>query len=195
MFSHFTQAQLIVAAVAVLFVVAIAVAIYLEKRKTKSLRSRFGSEYDRAVLQHGSSRKAEAKLVGRETRVGAFKIHELGVNERERFVAQWQTVQSRFVDFPKAAVTEADQLIAALLVARGYPRETFEQSAADLSVTHPRMMENYRAAHAIAERPSGSEASTEELRTAMIQSRAIFDELIQNPNRDQSPQEKKAAAA
>src|ERR1700728_4236559 len=127
MFSQFTQVQLIVAAVAVLFVVAIAVAIYLEKRKTKSLRSRFGSEYDRAVLQHGSSRKAEAKLVGRETRVGALKIHELGANERERFVAQWQTVQARFVDYPKAAVTEADQLIAALLAARGYPRDTFEQ--------------------------------------------------------------------
>jgi hypothetical protein len=104
-------------------------------------------------------------------------------------------VQSRFVDFPKAAVTEADQLIASLLVARGYPRDTFEQSAADLSVNHPRMMESYRATHAIAERPAGSEASTEELRNAMIQSRAIFDELIQNPNRDQNPQEKKAVAA
>jgi hypothetical protein len=194
MFSHFTPAQIIVAAVAVLFVIAIAVATYLEKRKTKSLRTRFGSEYDRAVLQHGSSRKAEAKLAGRETRVDAFKIHELDAIERERFVAAWQTVQSRFVDFPKTSVTEADQLIAALLVARGYPRDTFEQSAADLSVTHPRMMESYRAAHAIAERPPGSEASTEELRYAMIQSRAIFDELIQNPNHDQNPQEKKAAA-
>jgi len=179
MFSHFTLAQLIVVAVVILFVVAIAVATYLEKRKTRALRNRFGSEYDRAVLSHGSSRKAEAKLAGRETRVNAFKIHELGASERERFLAAWQTVQSRFVDYPKAAVTEADNLIAALLVARGYPRDTFEQSAADLSVTHPRMMEGYRAAHAIAARPPGSEASTEELRGAMIQSRAIFDELIQ----------------
>jgi hypothetical protein len=190
MFSQFTPTQLIVAAVAVLFVVAIAVATYLEKRKTKALRSRFGSEYDRAVLKHGSSRKAEAKLAGRETRVDAMKIHELGVNERERFVADWQTVQSRFVDYPKAAVTEADNLIAALLVARGYPRDTFEQSAADLSVSHPGMMESYRAAHAIAVRPSGADATTEELRFAMIQSRAIFDELIQHQN----PEEKKAAA-
>ena len=119
-----------------------------------------------------------------------MKIHELGVNERERFVADWQTVQSRFVDYPKAAVTEADNLIAALLVARGYPRDTFEQSAADLSVSHPGMMESYRAAHAIAVRPSGADATTEELRFAMIQSRAIFDELIQHQN----PEEKKAAA-
>jgi hypothetical protein len=191
MFSQFTSAQIIVVAFAILFVVVIVVATYLEKRKTKALRNRFGSEYDRAVLKHGSQRKAEAKLAGRQTRVDAFKIHELGAIERERFVAAWQTVQSRFVDFPKAAVTEADELIAALLVARGYPRDTFEQSAADLSVAHPRMMESYRAAHAIAARPSGSEANTEELRFAMIQSRAIFDELIQ----DQNPREKKSVAA
>ena len=190
MFSQFTSAQIIVVAFAILFVVVIVVATYLEKRKTKALRNRFGSEYNRAVLKHGSRQKAEEKLAGRETRVDAFKIHELGAIERQRFVAAWQTVQSRFVDFPKAAVTEADELIAALLVARGYPRDTFEQSAADLSVAHPRMMESYRAAHAIAARPSGSEANTEELRFAMIQSRAIFDELIQ----DQTPQEKRSAA-
>ncbi|MGA2753321.1 MAG: hypothetical protein ABSE53_06095 [Terracidiphilus sp.] len=192
MFSHFTSTQLIVVAVAILFVVVIAVATYLEKRKarTKALRSRFGSEYDRAILQHGSSQKAEAKLAGRETRVEALKIRELGANERERFVAEWQTVQSRFVDHPKAAVTEADDLIAALLVARGYPRDTFEQSAADLSVTYPRVMEGYRVAHAIAVRPSGAEAGTEELRTAMIQYRAMFDELVQA----QKPLETRTAA-
>ena len=83
----------------------------------------------------------------------ALKIRELGATERERFVAEWQTVQSRFVDHPKAAVTEADDLIAALLEARGYPKDSFEQRAADVSVTYPRVMENYRVAHAIAVRP------------------------------------------
>jgi len=192
MLSQFTNTQIIFAAVAIVALVVIVVFTYLQSRKTRSaaLRNRFGSEYDRAVLTHGSPQKAEAKLAGRETRVEALKIRELGANERERFIAEWQTVQSRFVDYPKAAVTEADNLIAALLVARGYPRETFEQSAADLSVTYPRVMEGYRVAHAIAVRPSGAEASTEELRTAMIQSRAVFDELIQG----RSPQEKKAAA-
>ena len=120
----------------------------------------------------------------------ALKIRELGANERARFVAEWQTVQSRFVDHPKAAVTEADDLIAALLEARGYPKDSFEQRAADVSVTYPRVMENYRVAHAIAVRPYRGEASTEELRTAMIQYRAIFDELAQA----QKPQEKKSAA-
>ena len=100
-------------------------------------RNRFGSEYDREVMEHGSSRKAEAKLADRETRVDALKIRELGATERERFVAEWQTVQSRFVDHPKAAVTEADELIAALLEARGYPKDNFEQRAADVSVSSP----------------------------------------------------------
>jgi hypothetical protein len=191
MFHQLTNAQLFIA-VAVLVVVVIVVGDYLRRRKarTAAFRNRFGSEYDRAVLTHGSSQKAETKLAGRETRVEALKIRELGANERERFAVEWQTVQSRFVDHPKAAVTEADNLIAALLVARGYPRETFEQSASDLSVTYPRVMEGYRVAHAIAVRPVGAEASTEELRIAMIQSRVVFDELIQG----QSPQEKKQAA-
>jgi hypothetical protein len=184
MFSQFTNTQLIVAAIVLVVAIALAVAVFLQNRKkrTAALRTRFGSEYDRAVLTHGSPQKAEAKLAGLETRVGALKIRELGVNERERFAVEWQTVQSRFVDHPKAAVTEADNLIAALLVARGYPRETFEQSAADLSVTYPRVIEGYRAAHAIAVRSSGAEASTEELRTAMIQARSVFEELIQAQN-------------
>ncbi len=192
MFSHFTNTQIISAAVVLVFLVVVAIVGFVHRRgtRTKGFRNRFGSEYDRAVLEHGSSRKAEAKLADRETRVDALKIRELGATERERFVAEWQTVQSRFVDHPKAAVTEADDLIAALLEARGYPKGGFEQRAADVSVTYPRVMENYRGAHAIAVRPGRAEASTEELRTAMIHYRAIFDEIVQ----DQSPQEKKSAA-
>ncbi len=192
MLYHFTNTQLIVAAAVMVVVVVIAVAAYLQRRKAKTaaFRNRFGSEYERAVLEHGSPKKAEAKLADRETRVEALKIRDLGATERERFVAEWQTVQSRFVDHPQAAVTEADDLIAALLEARGYPKDSFEQRAADVSVTYPRVMENYRVAHAIAVRPSRVEASTEELRTAMIQYRAIFDELVQS----QKNQEGKSAA-
>ena len=192
MLDHFTNTQLIVAAVALVVVVVIAVVLYRQRRKAKTaaLRNRFGTEYDRAVLEHGSPHKAEAKLADRKTRVEAMKIRELGATERERFIAEWQIVQSRFVDHPKAAVTEADDLIAALLEARGYPKDSFEQRAADVSVTYPRVMEYYRVAHAIAVRPGRAEASTEELRTAMIQYRTIFDELVQA----QSPQERKSAA-
>jgi hypothetical protein len=111
--------------------------------------------------------------------VHALNIRELAAPARERFITQWQTVQSRFLDHPEAAVTEADDLIAALLESLGYPKDSFDQRAADVSVTYPRVMENYRAAHAIAVLPYRAEESTEKLRTALIQFRAIFDELVQ----------------
>jgi lipopolysaccharide export LptBFGC system permease protein LptF len=177
----YTNMQLIMAALILIIVVLAVVAMFLEHRKTKTraFRNKFGTEYDRAVLSQGSSKKAEAKLTDRQTRVGALKIRDLGHTERERFVSEWTIVQSRFVDHPKAAVTEADDLVSAILEARGYPKTSFEQRADDLSVTYPLLMENYRQAHAIAVRPSQLEASTEDLRSAMLQYRAIFDELAQ----------------
>ena len=180
-FSQFTQTQLIVAAILLVVVIAFAVGVFLSmrKRRTRALRTRFGSEYDRAVVTHGSSRDAEAKLADRQSRVEALPIRDLSITERERFASEWQVVQSRFVDHPRAAVTEANDLINALLEARGYPMAGFEQRAADVSVTYPRVMENYRIAHGIAVRHAGAEATTEELRTAMIQYRSIFDELAQ----------------
>jgi hypothetical protein len=184
MLYHFTNTQLISAVVVLIFLVFVAVVGFVHRRatRTRAFRNRFGSEYDRAVLEHGSSRKAEAKLADREARMDALKIRELGAANRERFVAEWQTVQSRFVDHPKAAVTEADDLIAALLEARGYPQANFEQRAADVSVHYPRVMEDYRRAHSIAVRLGQVEATTEEQRTAMIQYRAIFDDLLQAPD-------------
>ena len=189
---NFTTTQISVAAFVFLVVVGIGLATYVERRKTRTrtLRDRFGSEYDRAVIAHGSSRRAEAKLDDRQTRVNAFEIRELGLAERERLVTEWHTVQARFVDHPKSAVNEADELINTLLDTRGYPHASFEQRAADVSVTYPRVMENYRLAHGIAVRTGRTEATTEELRTAMIQYRDIFDELAQA----QRPAEAKSAA-
>jgi hypothetical protein len=188
----FTTVQLVVMAIVFVLVVGIAIAAYINHRRTRTLalRNRFGSEYDRAIVTHGSSRQAEAKLTDRQTRVKSFEIRDLGATERERFVAEWQTIQSRFLDHPKSAVTEADDLINAVLESRGYPRASFEQRAADVSVTYPRVMENYRLAHGIAVRPGRVEATTEELRSAMIEYRAIFDELAQA----QRPAESRSAA-
>ena len=173
--------KLIALAVVVVLVIVVAVAMYVRKRKntTTELRDRFGPEYDRAVLQHGSERKAEAKLADRETRVDMLKIRDLDVGERERYLAQWQAVQSRFVDYPKGAVTEADELVCSLMQTRGYPVTDFDQRAADISVDHPQVVENYSSAHDIALRLGRGEASTEELRTAMIHYRSLFDELVQ----------------
>jgi hypothetical protein len=180
---YFTNNELIAAAVVLVVLILVAVGVFIQRRgaRTLAFRNRFGSEYDLAVVKHGSTRQAEAKLADRETRVEALKIRELGVTERERFVSEWHTVQSRFVDHPRAAVTEADDLINALLEARGYPQATFEQRAADISVHYPRVMESYRVAHSVAVRDGEVEATTEELRTAMIQYRAMFDDLLRAP--------------
>jgi len=178
---HLTNLEISLAAAALAVILFVVLVVYKRHRniKTAAFKTRFGSEYDRAVVTHGSSQKAESKLADRQTRVEALKIRELGPAEHERFLAQWAGVQSRFVDHPKAAVTEADDLINALLLARGYPQNGFDQRAADVSVTDPAVMENYRLANSVAVRPGRIDATTEELRTAMIQYRGVFDELIQ----------------
>lgn len=133
--------KLIVSVAVIFLIIVIGVALYVRKKRktTAGLRIRFGPEYDRAVLAHGSERKAEAKLADRETRVDGLKVYELGATERERFLAEWRSVQSRFRDHPKGSVTEADELVSTLMQACGCPVADFDQRAADISVNHPRV--------------------------------------------------------
>jgi hypothetical protein len=167
----------IIAVVAAAIILAIAVMIH-KRTTTTRLRKKFGSEYDRAVLEQGSERKADAILAERETRVHKLKLRELGAAQRERFIADWATIQSRFVDHPKGALFEADELVTSLLRARGYPAAGFEEGAEDISVDYPWMVESYRSAHNVASIASRGEASTEELRGAMLHYRSLFDELV-----------------
>jgi hypothetical protein len=189
---NLTDPRVIVGVVVIALIIVVGMALYVRERRktTAGLRKRFGPEYDRVILEHGSPHKAEAKLVDRETRVETLKIRELGATERERFLADWHSVQSRFVDHPKGSVTEADELVSSLMQARGYPVADFDQRAADLSVDHPRLVEYYRSAHGVAMRLAGDKASAEDLRTAMIQYRSLFDELVQG----QTPGERKSVA-
>ena len=178
--------KLIALAVLVIVIIAVLAVLYVRKRRntTAVLRKKFGPEYDRAVLVHGAGRKAEAKLEDREKRVEKLNIRDLDPIEHERFSTRWESVQSRFVDSPKGAVTEADDLVSSLMKARGYPVSDFDQRAADISVDHPRVVENYRSAHEIALRVGKvgkDETTTEELRTAMIHYRSLFEELVQVP--------------
>ncbi len=178
--------KLIALAVLVIMIIAVLAVLYVRKRRntTAVLRKKFGPEYDRAVLVHGAGRKAEAKLEDREKRVEKLNIRDLDPIEHERFSKQWESVQSRFVDSPKGAVTEADDLVSSLMKARGYPVSDFDQRAADISVDHPRVVENYRSAQEIALRlgkVGKDETTTEELRTAMIHYRSLFEELVQVP--------------
>jgi hypothetical protein len=170
---------IVLAAVAIVIIAALAW-LYVRKRRstTAGLRQKFGPEYDRALRESGSERKAEAKLTDRQDRIDKLNIRELDPAERERFLKQWESVQSRFVDSPKGAVAEADDLVSSLMRARGYPVSDFNQRAADISVDHPRVVENYRSAHEIALRVGKDASTTEDLRTAMIHYRSLFEELV-----------------
>ena len=171
----------IIILVAVLAAVLIALALVMRQRRSANLRDRFGPEYERAVEETGGRRKAEAQLHDREKRVEAFAIRPLGPGEGQRYVHLWRKVQADFVDDPKAAVSRADALLSEIMSARGYPVGDFEQRSADLSVDHPVVVQNYRAAHAIAVRHARGEAGTEDLRQAMIHYRSLFEDLVDEP--------------
>jgi hypothetical protein len=172
----------LVIALAVIVVTAIAAWLFFRKRRTKKLRTQFGgAEYDRAVEEGGTRRQAEAGLKERTERVESLKIRALAPGDRARFVESWSRVQARFVDGPGGAVTEADQLLGDVMSTRGYPVSDFEQRAADISVDHPLVMENYRTAHEIAVRQTRGQANTEDLRQAMIHYRTLFEELVGQP--------------
>lgn len=150
---------------------------FVTKRRSDKLRTRFGPEYDYAQKEHGS--RAEAILERREKRVEKYHIVTLRPEDRDRFAETWRNEQSRFVDDPKAAVLEADHLVEEVMRTRGYPMGEFEQLAADVSVDHPYVVNNYRAAHAIAERAQHGDSSTEDLRKAMVYYRALFEDLLE----------------
>ncbi len=168
----------LIAIVAVVLAIGIALWMYIRKVRTQKLRSKFGPEYDKAVGEHKDRGHAESELQKREKRVAKFHIHPLKAEDRLRYVEDWRREQSRFVDDPRAAVNHADSLVQDVMQRRGYPVGDFDQNAADLSVDHPRVVENYRAAHEIALRDGKGLANTEDLRTAMISYRALFEDLL-----------------
>ena len=146
--------------------------------KLHDFHDQFGTEYDLTVETAGNEKKAHAELNERQKHVEALNIRPLSVNERERYQADWAAVQSKFVDQPGQAVGDADRLIMAVMQARAYPVADFEQRAADISVTYPALVSNYRAARAIALKNEQHQADTEQLRQAMIYYRSLFDELL-----------------
>jgi hypothetical protein len=173
---HQKLVYIIIAAVVVVGLLLIAWAVS-RRRRTELLRSRFGPEYERTAREIGPNR-AEQTLLEREKRVQKFHLRELTNEERERFDTEWRVIQSRFVDAPHQAVTEADRLVDRLMLARGYPVSDFDQRAADISVDHPHVVDNYRAARQIALRHRRGEATTEDLRKAVLYYRSLFDDLL-----------------
>ena len=165
--------------IAVLVTLAlIVVALIVRKSRSANLQRHFGPEYVRAVEETGDRRQAEAELHDREKRMKAFSIRPLSPKDRERYAVSWRSVQAEFVDNPKVAVARADQLVEDVMSARGYPVTDFDQVAADLSVDHPVVVQNYRAAHEIVRRRDRGVTATEDLRQAMVHYRTLFDELV-----------------
>jgi hypothetical protein len=167
----------LLALIVVVVVVALLV-VLVRARRTARLRKRFGPEYDRAAASGGRG-AAEDELEVRRRRRERLEIVALDTAARDRYLSEWRLVQARFVDSPGDATRAADRLISEVMGERGYPVEDFEQRAADISVDHPQVVDDYRAAHAVAEASERFQATTEDLRRALVHYRSLFEDLLE----------------
>ena len=162
----------------VLVAIGLVAVIAFRGWRSQKLRDKFGSEYDHIVDELGDLRAAEETLVQREKRVNRLDIHDLEEHRRQGYRREWLGIQAGFVDDPSGAIKEADRLVTEVMIARGFPVEDFEQRAADLSVLYPEVVSKYRKANAVADKNERNEASTEELRQAIVYYHILFDELL-----------------
>lgn len=178
-----SQTLIVIAAEIAVVLLVLAAWFYVGRRKRVKLRRRFGPEYERTVEAVGVER-ADSILRERTERVSRFRLHKLTQEQVGAFLREWRRIQSRFVDDPDGAVAEADQLVTQVMTASGYPLEDFDRRAADLSVDHPVVVQNYRTARTLALRRQRGEAGTEEMRQAVVNYRALVDELLELDTHD-----------
>ncbi len=173
-----TTTMIITVVLILVIIGAILGLVFARRRRSERLQDQFGPEYDHTVQAMGDEKKAQTELDERQKHVKALDIRPLSVSERERYLADWTAVQSKFVDEPEQAIVDADRLIIEVMQVRAYPVSDFEQRAADISVNYPALVSNYRAAREIAIKNEQHQANTEELRQAMIYYRSLFEELL-----------------
>ena len=173
-----TTGSVIAIVIAAIIVVAVVAWVYAQRRRSDQLRQRFGPEYDRAVQQYGQKSNAEAVLEARQKRAEHLHLHPVSPDDRARLDQSWHSVESKFVDDPSGAVAEADDLVVETMRARGYPDTDFEQRVGDLSATYPNLADDYRATHEIALKSRQGQASTEDLRKAMVTYKTLFEQLL-----------------
>jgi hypothetical protein len=173
--------MMIAIVVVAVFVVA-GLWLFMRQRRTQALRARFGPEYDHVLQTARTPAEAERELEQRQSRVESFSIRPLSREDIDRFGAAWRSVQAQFVDDPRNAVVQADQLIGEVMRRRGYPVDDPRRRLDDLSVDHAHVLNHYRAGREIMARHEREQASTEDLRQAMVHFRALFDELVANPH-------------
>jgi hypothetical protein len=175
--------MIVVVSVVVLLIAASVAWVVIGRKRSETLKRRFGAEYDLALKSAGSRSGAEAELASRTKRVERLDIHPLSAGDHDRFAERWRSTQASFVDNPAGAVSEAETLVEEVMRARGYPVGDFDQRAADMSVDHPRFVENYREARDLAAASQRGAAKTEDLRRATVHFRALFEDLLQTTQR------------
>jgi hypothetical protein len=181
-----------VAVITFVVIAGIAAFVARERRRRHMLRDRFGPEYARRIEAARSRREAERQLAGRAERRDKLDNHPLTEAARQRYAAQWAELQGRFVDRPVVAVVDADELVAQVMRDRGYPVDDFDSQSELISVDHPDVVQNYRTGHTIFRKTTTGEASTEELRQAVVSYRALFEELL--AENGTSPEDESAPA-
>ena len=175
-----TTTQIVILVLVLLAVAAVVAVLMAQARKRKHLQSRFGPEYERTVEGSGKRREAERELAEREERRRSLDIRPLPEQDRAMYADKWRTTQGDFVDHPEMAVRQADLLVAEVMGRRGYPVGDFEQMSRDVSVDHADVVHEYRAAHEISDLNDRKQASTEQLRQAMVHYRALFTQLLED---------------
>jgi hypothetical protein len=177
----------VIAIVVVVVVAAAVAAITAMELRRRRLRRQFGPEYDQLATELGSRRKAEAELAARQRRVARLDIRPLTREEGARYLGEWTAIQERFVDTPGQAVAEASALVTSVMNVRGYPADDEDQAMEALSVDHAPTLSRYREARVTSEHARVGSASTDDLRNAMLQYRALFEELVARPEGEDEP--------
>lgn len=173
-----TVVVIVVTIVLLLAIIAVVAAAAKRRRRTSGLQGTFGPEYDRTVEQTGGRRAAERELFRRKANHDQLDIRPLTAASRERYLTSWTALQTRFVDDPVLAFTEADHLVSRVMQDRGYPTDDVEEQAGLLSVQHGRIVDNYRAGHRIEQVTTSSRSDTEQVRQGMLHFRTVFEELL-----------------
>jgi hypothetical protein len=171
-----TMQVVLIVVIAIIVIAALAAGYMLVRRR--NLQQRFGPEYDRVVSETGSRTEAEKELRARERRHAELDLRPLSAESRRSYLAEWEEVQARFLDAPEEAARAGDELVTRLVAERGYPTGDFDEQLAELSVEHAHTLGRYREAHDIVQRHERGEASTEQLRQALVHYRALFAELV-----------------
>jgi hypothetical protein len=184
---------IVISAMVVIAVVLVVTSMSVGRRKrTAGLKQRFGPEYERTVSEAGEQKAAEKELAARERQRDKLDIRPLTPAALEGYTNRWRTVQTAFVDNPSSAVGDADRLVTEVMRERGYPVDDFDQQAADISVDHPTVVENYRAAHGVHRSQQKGDVGTEEQRQAFVHYRALFEKLLETQKNKDTSQEASA---